>query len=123
MARANLTTAAADLPHGPAAAIVGVAGVEPAHRDEAEPKVADFGQQPVQRGLIGERAGDDRLRAVAAEVETLEPGTPMAVEDTVDADLVTRGLSGGAHWCTISLSGSLACALGERVRVHPWSPP
>jgi hypothetical protein len=27
------------------------------------------------------------------------------------------------HWCTISLSESLACSLGERVRVHPWSPP
>jgi hypothetical protein len=65
--------------------------------DQAEPKVADFGQQPVQRGLISERAANDRLRAVIAEVETLEPGGPMAVEDTVDADLVTRGLSGGAH--------------------------
>jgi transposase len=28
-----------------------------------------------------------------------------------------------AHWCTISLSESLTCLLGERVRVHPWSPP
>jgi hypothetical protein len=43
--------------------------------------------------LIGERAGDDRLRAVIAEVETLEPGGPMAVEETLDADLVTGGLS------------------------------
>ena len=49
--------------------------------------------QPVQRGLNGERAGDDRLRAAIAEVETLEPGGPMAVEETLDADLVTGGLS------------------------------
>jgi hypothetical protein len=67
--------------------------VEPAHRDQAEPKVADFDQQPVQRGLIGERAADDRLRAVIAEVEIFEPGGPMAVEETLDADLGTGGLS------------------------------
>ncbi len=32
----------------------GLAGVEPAHGDQAEPEVADFGQQPVQRGLVRE---------------------------------------------------------------------
>ena len=32
------------------------AGVQPAHGDQAEPEVADLGEQPVQRWLVGEQA-------------------------------------------------------------------
>src|SRR5215470_20068853 len=32
----------------------GLAGVQPAHGDQAEPEVADLGQQPVQRGLVSD---------------------------------------------------------------------
>jgi hypothetical protein len=47
----------------------GLAGVEPAHGDQAEPEVADFGQQPMQRGLVSEQPADDRLLALAADLE------------------------------------------------------
>ena len=32
----------------------GPAGVQPAHGDQAQPEVADLGQQPVQRGLVSD---------------------------------------------------------------------
>src|SRR6266700_6939095 len=43
----------------------GLAGIEPAHGDQTEPEVADFGQQPMQRGLVSEQPADDRLLALA----------------------------------------------------------
>src|SRR5260370_7505923 len=65
-----------------------VTGVQPAHGDQAEPEIADFGQQPVQRGLVSEQAADDRLVALAADLEAVEPGGPPAVQDTRHTDLV-----------------------------------
>src|SRR5579859_795924 len=56
----------------------GPAGVQPAHGNQAEPEVADFGQQPVQRGLVSDQAADDRVLALAADLQAVEPG-----EDTV----------------------------------------
>ena len=41
----------------------------------------------MQRGLIGQRAGDDGLRVISSMC-TAEPGSPPAVEDALDADLV-----------------------------------
>jgi len=38
--------------------VSGLAGVEPAHGDQAQPEVADLGQQPVQRGLVSKQAGE-----------------------------------------------------------------
>src|SRR6266542_5907027 len=75
----------------------GRAGVQPAHGDQAEPEVADFGQQPVQRGLVSDQAADDRLLALAADLEAVEPGGPPAVEDTRHADLIPGRPAGGAH--------------------------
>ena len=75
----------------------GLAGVHSAHGDQAEPEVADFGEQPVQRGLVSEQAADDRLLALAADLEAIEPGGPPAVQDTRDADLIPRRPAGGAH--------------------------
>src|SRR5580700_11200270 len=49
----------------------GLAGVEPAHGDQAEPEVADYGQQPMQGGLVSEQPADDRLVALAADVEAV----------------------------------------------------
>src|SRR5579859_4364170 len=46
----------------------GPAGVQPAHGNQAEPEVADFGQQPVQRGLVSDQAADDRVLALAADL-------------------------------------------------------
>src|SRR5580692_11563101 len=72
-------------------------GVQPAHGDQAEPEVADFGQQPMQRGLVSEQAADDRLVALAADLEAVEPGRPPAVQDTRHADLVLGRPVGGAR--------------------------
>src|SRR6266566_627086 len=75
----------------------GLAGVEPAHGDQAEPEVADFGQQPVQRGLVSEQPADDRLLSLAADLEAVEPGGPPAVQDTRHADFIPGRPAGGAH--------------------------
>src|ERR1700734_2117096 len=51
----------------------------------------------MQRGLIGQRAGDDGLRVISFDVQAAEPGSPPAVEDALDADLVMGRAAGGAH--------------------------
>src|SRR5580693_7633876 len=76
---------------------IGLAGVQPAHGDQAKPEVADFGQQPVQRGLVSDLAADDRLLALAADLEAAEPGGPSAVQDTRHADLILGRPAAGAH--------------------------
>ena len=75
----------------------GLASVQPTHGDQAEPEVADLGQQPVQRGLVSEQAPDDRLLALAADLEAIEPGGPPAIQDTRHADLIPGRPAGGAH--------------------------
>src|SRR5262249_39472510 len=77
-----------------------VAGVEPAHRVQGQAEVTDLGQQPVQRGLIGEQAEADCLRAVAADLEAAEPVRPAVIEDALDADLVPARPSWAAHDCS-----------------------
>src|SRR5690348_6192182 len=76
----------------------GLAAVQPAYGDQAEPEVADFGQQPVQRGLVSEQAADDCLLALAVDVEAVEPGGPPAVQDLRHADLIPGRPAGGAHF-------------------------
>src|SRR5215469_15804254 len=71
--------------------------VEPAHRDQAQPKVPDLRQDPVQRGLIGQRSRDDRLRAIIGDLETGEPVRPPVIEDAFDAELVAGRPPGAAH--------------------------
>jgi hypothetical protein len=53
------------------------------YRDQEHPEVAYLGQQPVQGGLIGERAGDDGFFPGAGDLEVLEPGGPPAVENAL----------------------------------------
>lgn len=79
------------------APVSGFIGVKPAHRNQAEPEVADLGQQPMQRGLISKQTRDDRLRALAFDLETVEPRSPAVAEDALDADLVAGRPSGGTH--------------------------
>ena len=55
--------------------------VEPAYRDQDEPEAADLVQQPVQAGLIGYRAGEDRLAAVAADLQALEQAAQCLSRD------------------------------------------
>src|SRR5579875_1140106 len=74
----------------------GLAGVQPPHGDQTEPQVADFGQYPVQRGLVSEQAANDRLLALAADLEAAEPSGPPAVEHPRHADLVPGR---PAHFC------------------------
>ena len=46
----------------------------------------------------GQRAGpDDRLLALPADLEAIEPGGPPAVQDTRHADLIPGRPAGGAH--------------------------
>jgi hypothetical protein len=67
----------------------------PADREQLQAQVTDLGQQAMQRRLVGERAGDDGLAGlVAGDAQTLKPGRPAAVQDTLDADLVVDGLDG-----------------------------
>ena len=74
-----------------------VTGVESVHRDQAQPEVTDLAQHPVQCGLVGKRARDDRVRALGVDLETTEPVSPLVVEDAVDADLVTDRPPLAAH--------------------------
>src|SRR5215470_12178427 len=74
-----------------------VTGVESAHRDQVQPEVTDLAQHPVQCGLVGKQAKDDRVRAVGADLETAEPVRPLVVENAVDADLVTDVPALAAH--------------------------
>ena len=48
----------------------------------------EISQQAVQRRLIGDRARDDGLVPVGADLETLEPASPPPVQDALDPDLV-----------------------------------
>ena len=57
--------------------------IEVAYRDQEQPEVAYLGQQSVQGGLIGDRACDDGVLPVAADLEVLEPGGPPPVEDAL----------------------------------------
>src|SRR5262249_44502054 len=72
-------------------------GIEPANRDQGESKVADLDQQPVERGLVGEHAEDDRLLPLALDLQAIEPGGPPAVQDARDADLIPRRPAAGSH--------------------------
>ena len=44
-------------------------------------------------GLIGEQPGDDRLRAIAFELQAAEAGLPVAVQEALDADFVVHAVS------------------------------
>src|SRR5207244_4227332 len=81
--------------------------IEVAYRDQEQPEVADLVQQPVEGGLIGDRACDDGFLPVAADLEILEPGSPPPVEDALDPDLVARVQ---AHVPTVGL-GPCLCTL------------
>jgi hypothetical protein len=66
-----------------------LAGAELPDGHQGQAKVADFGEQPVQCGLIWERAGDARLpRGGCRDDQAVEPVRPLRVEDSLDADLV-----------------------------------
>jgi len=71
------------------------------HGDQGQPEVADLVQQPVQGGLVGYLAGDDRLAAVVVDLEPLEPGRPAPVQDSIDPDLIARCARPGAHLRTL----------------------
>src|SRR5262245_39321348 len=66
-------------------------GVNAPHRDQRKGQVADLAEHAVQGSLVGDRPGEKSLaRLVTADLQTLEPGRPVTVQDTVDADLVAR---------------------------------
>jgi hypothetical protein len=65
--------------------LAGSRWVEPPDGDQDQAEVADPVQEPVRGGLIGDRAGDDRLAVVTVDLEAPEPGRPVPVEDPLDA--------------------------------------
>lgn len=79
--------------------------VEPPHRDQDQPEIADPVQQPEKERLIDDLAGDNRLAAVALDRQVPEPGSPAPVEDPVDADLVACWPRHGAHRLTLTGDG------------------
>jgi len=104
----------------------------PAHGDQGEPEVADFGQQPVQRGLVGDQAADDRLLAPAADLKAVEPRCPPVIQDTRHADLILGGRAGGAHPSSRqrpagaaeqTMPGGTDCACGKdpRLPCRAWA--
>src|SRR5215472_11614807 len=98
--------------------VPGLADVEPAHGDQAEPEVAHFGQHPVQRGLVSEQAADERLLALAADLEAVEPGGPPAVQDTRHADLISGRVAGGAP-CRLCFLHLWTVGADARAGRHP----
>jgi hypothetical protein len=66
----------------------GVTGIRPAHRDQVHAEVAYLDQDPVQGGLIGQRARNHCLGVLGADLEALEPGGPAFAQDALDPDLV-----------------------------------
>jgi hypothetical protein len=112
--------------------ISGATSAQLAHRDQGQAEIADPGQQPVQRALIREQASDDRLRAVAADLEAAEPVRPPVIEDAVDADLVPGGTPWAAHACSSPRLAAIArpaprrnCGSGRpgQARWHRSRPP
>ena len=95
----------------------GSAGVEPAYGNEDQSEVGHPVQQPVQRGLVHHRAGDDRLAVIAGDLEALEPGRPSLIEDPLDPDLVARRRRRAAHARTPADGQPRLAPAGERSRV------
>src|SRR5215467_523019 len=67
----------------------------------------------MQRGLVSEQAADDRLVALAADLEAVEPGGPPGVEDPGHADLIPGRSAKGVH------SGSSQRTAGAAKRAMP----
>ena len=97
----------------------GLAGIQPAHGDQAEPEIADFGQHPMRRGLVREQAADHRLLAPAADLQAVEPGGPPAVQDTLYADLIPGGVARGGQWAPASARPGRQSVPCPAVRIAP----
>jgi hypothetical protein len=87
--------------------------VKAVYRVQGEPEVADLFEHAVQRGLVGERAGHGRLRAVILDLEASEPGRPVGVEDPLDPDLVAGGCSWAGH-ARVPVMPGCRCGPGNR---------
>src|SRR5205814_3837017 len=66
--------------------------VDLAHLDELEAERLDVLQHAVQRRLILDRSGENRLHRLDLGVETLEAREQPLAQPTSDAKLVTAGL-------------------------------
>src|SRR5512132_1139127 len=51
----------------------------------------------MQRGLVSEHAEDDRLLVLTIDRQAVKPGSPPAVQDARNADLVPRRPTGDGH--------------------------
>ena len=91
-----------------------------------QPEVADLGQQPVQGGLIGDRAGDDGVLHVRADLEAFDPGGPPPVEDALEPDLIARvqahvpSFGSGPWTCTLRTGDGIGVTRRWPMRVESF---
>src|SRR5215471_10846222 len=80
----------------------------------------------MQRGLVADQAAEDRLLALAADLEAVEPGGPPVIQDTRHADLIPGRPVTGAHPSSSqrpagaaerAMPGGADCACGEDPRL------
>src|SRR4051812_19509011 len=70
------------------------------HRDQWQSQVANLLQQAVQRGLVDDRAVQERGAAgLVGEAQPVEPGSPALVEVSGDPDVVLVGFVPVARGC------------------------
>ena len=70
--------------------------------------MADLDQQPMQRRLVSEQAEDDRLLVLTIDLEAVKPGSPPAVQEARNAELVPRRPTGGGHIIALELLAAAA---------------
>jgi Major Facilitator Superfamily len=87
-------------------------GWQAAHRDHGETQVAHLVEGPVQGRLILQRAGQDGLVALVADVQAAEPLRPAAIQDALHPDLVSGRPPSGAH--ASSPPCSSRCVMAQR---------
>jgi len=62
---------------------------DPVDFQQRQPQVAYFRQHPVERGLIGEWAGEQRLSLlVIGDGESIKPAFPLRAQMPLDANLI-----------------------------------
>jgi hypothetical protein len=70
------------------------AGFHAKDREQWHANITHFSEQAIQRGLIGYRAGEQRLAvAFQRDGEAVEPAFPLLAQVALDSDLIDQWLS------------------------------
>jgi len=62
----------------------------------------------MQRRLVSEQAEDDRLLVLTIDLQAVKPGSPPAVQDARNAELVPRRPTAGGHIIALELLAAAA---------------